>query len=86
MGAGCWRRVGEVCQTERRYRQDTLILETVVETAEGAVRVIDFMPPRGRDPDIVRIVEGMRGRVAMRSELDRPVRLWADRAMGAEGR
>jgi GH15 family glucan-1,4-alpha-glucosidase len=61
--------VMEVQHTERRYRHDTLILETLVETAEGAVRVIDFMPPRGHDPDIVRIVEGIRGRVAMRSEL-----------------
>src|SRR5215218_5075712 len=60
---------GEVTHTERRYREDTLILETLFETAEGAVRVIDFMPPRGRDPDIVRIVEGVRGRVTMRSEL-----------------
>jgi GH15 family glucan-1,4-alpha-glucosidase len=59
----------EALRTERRYRRDTLILETVYETAEGAVRVIDFMPPRGRDPDIVRIVEGIRGRVAMRFEL-----------------
>ncbi len=59
----------EIRHTERHYRHDTLILETLVETAEGAVRVIDFMPPRGHDPDIVRIVEGVRGRVTMRSEL-----------------
>ena len=58
-----------VSQTERRYRHDTLILETVHETVEGQVRVIDFMPPRGRAPDIVRIVEGLHGRVPMRSEL-----------------
>ncbi|MBW3632861.1 MAG: glycoside hydrolase family 15 protein [Chloroflexi bacterium] len=54
---------------ERRYRPRTLILETVHETAEGSVRVIDFMPPRGQAPDIVRIVEGITGRVPMRSEL-----------------
>ena len=54
---------------ERRYRQDTLVLETLIETETGAVRVIDFMPPRGHDPDIVRIVEGIHGRVPMRSEL-----------------
>ena len=53
----------------RRYRSDTLILETVFETADGAVRVIDFMPPRGEAPDIVRIVEGLDGQVEMRSEL-----------------
>jgi len=53
----------------RRYRSDTLILETVFETGDGAVRVIDFMPPRGEAPDIVRIVEGLDGKVEMRSEL-----------------
>jgi GH15 family glucan-1,4-alpha-glucosidase len=57
------------CRTERRYRHGTLILETVHEIAGGAVRVIDFMPPRETAPDIVRIVEGLRGRVEMRSEL-----------------
>ena len=56
-------------RVERRYRPRTLILETVHETAEGSVRVIDFMPPRGQAPDIVRIVEGIAGRVSMRSEL-----------------
>jgi GH15 family glucan-1,4-alpha-glucosidase len=53
----------------RRYRHDTLILESVYECAEGRVRAIDFMPPRGDDPDIVRIVEGLDGEVPMRSEL-----------------
>ena len=59
----------EVIRTERRYRPGTLILETTHETAEGTVRIIDFMPPRGHAPDIVRIVEGIEGRVQMRSEL-----------------
>jgi GH15 family glucan-1,4-alpha-glucosidase len=54
---------------ERRYRPLTLILETIHETADGSVRVIDFMPPRGKSPDIVRIVEGISGRVLMHSEL-----------------
>ncbi len=53
----------------RTYRGDTLILETRVETADGAVTVLDFMPPRGRNSDIVRLVRGDRGRVTMRSEL-----------------
>src|SRR3954453_3827661 len=53
----------------RRYRSYTLILESVFETDDGAVRVIDFMPPRGEAPDIVRIVEGLDGKVDMRSEL-----------------
>ena len=45
----------------RRYRPDTLILETRFETADGAVTLIDFMPIRGRNPDCVRIVVGERG-------------------------
>src|SRR5436190_9383507 len=53
----------------RRYRGDTLILETEWETSTGIARVIDFMPPRGTAPDVVRIVEGIRGRVPMRTEL-----------------
>ena len=55
--------------TSRRYRDDTLILETTWENDDGAVRVIDFMPPRDKAPDVVRIVEGIRGKVEMRSEL-----------------
>ncbi len=61
--------VAPVTLRARRYRHDTLVLETLHETSEGVVRVIDFMPPRGQAPDIVRIVEGVKGRVAMRSEL-----------------
>jgi GH15 family glucan-1,4-alpha-glucosidase len=53
----------------RRYRGHTLILETRIETVGGAVMVVDFMPPRGRNSDVVRIVRGERGRVAMRTEL-----------------
>src|SRR6266436_6314802 len=53
----------------RRYRGETLILETEIETASGAVRLIDFMPPRGKNPDIIRIVEGLRGEVLMKMEL-----------------
>ena len=53
----------------RRYRSETLILETVFELPSGAVRIIDFMPPRGVAPDIVRIVEGLDGEVEVRSEL-----------------
>ena len=55
--------------TTRRYLHETLVLETTWETSDGAVRVLDFMPPRGKAPDVVRIVEGLRGRVRMRSEL-----------------
>jgi GH15 family glucan-1,4-alpha-glucosidase len=53
----------------RRYRGDTLVLETELETASGTVRIVDFMPPRETKPDVVRIVEGVSGRVEMRMEL-----------------
>jgi GH15 family glucan-1,4-alpha-glucosidase len=56
-------------QITRRYRPNTLILETTIETRDGAVTVIDFMPLRGRNSDIVRLVRGDRGTVAMRTEL-----------------
>jgi GH15 family glucan-1,4-alpha-glucosidase len=59
---------GGACTT-RRYVGDTLVLETEWRSHQGTVRVIDFMPPRGHDPDVVRIVEGVHGTVAMRSEL-----------------
>jgi GH15 family glucan-1,4-alpha-glucosidase len=53
----------------RRYRSDTLVLETDLACDEGVIRIVDFMPPRGADPDVVRIVEGVEGRVRVRSEL-----------------
>ena len=53
----------------RRYLHDTLVLETTWKTDDGSVRVLDFMPPRGKAPDVVRIVEGLSGRVELRSEL-----------------
>ena len=61
--------VTPVRRSSRRYRTDTLILESIYETDVGTVRAIDFMPPRGEAPDIVRIVEGLDGSVPMRSEL-----------------
>ncbi|HUF01332.1 MAG TPA: glycoside hydrolase family 15 protein [Gaiellaceae bacterium] len=60
---------GEFHSPGRRYRGDTLVLETELETASGAVRLVDFMPPRGREPDLVRIVEGVRGEVEMHMDL-----------------
>ncbi|MET9069176.1 glycoside hydrolase family 15 protein [Streptosporangium sandarakinum] len=58
----------ETC-TGRRYRGDTLVLETTWDSPDGCVRVLDFMPARGEAPDLVRVVEGVRGRVEMRTEL-----------------
>ncbi|GGB34559.1 glucoamylase [Flexivirga endophytica] len=69
--AGCWVLApvdGGGC-TRRRYVDETLVLETEWETEQGTVRVIDFMPPRGHAPDIVRIVEGVSGSVPMRGRL-----------------
>ncbi|AKA03253.1 glucoamylase [Streptomyces noursei ZPM] len=56
-------------RAQRTYRGDSLILDTVWETEEGSVRVTDFMPQRDHMPDVVRVVEGLRGRVEMRSVL-----------------
>ena len=55
--------------TRRHYRPHTLILETEWETPDGAVRVVDFMPPRDEVADIVRIVVGIAGEVRMRGVL-----------------
>ena len=60
---------GEIRQARRRYRDGTLVLETEFTTAEGAVKLIDCMPPRSGEPDLVRLVVGVRGRVRMRMEL-----------------
>ncbi|HUH15975.1 MAG TPA: glycoside hydrolase family 15 protein [Gaiellaceae bacterium] len=59
----------EVERVERRYREDTLVHELDFHCAGGSVRVIDFMPPRGTEPDLVRIVEGLEGSVPMRLDL-----------------
>ena len=58
-----------VLATSRRYRSDTLILETDFTTATGTARVIDFMTPRTSEPDVIRIVEGVDGEVEMHLEL-----------------
>jgi GH15 family glucan-1,4-alpha-glucosidase len=55
--------------TARRYAGNTLVLETDWVTADGAVRVIDFMPPRAGTPHVVRIAVGLSGEVAMRTTL-----------------
>ncbi|MFE9839743.1 glycoside hydrolase family 15 protein [Streptomyces sp. NPDC005551] len=68
---GQWRiapKDAELC-TRRAYRPDSLVLDTEWETAEGAVRVTDLMPQRDRAPDVVRVIEGLSGRVTVRSAL-----------------
>lgn len=59
----------ERLKVTRRYRGASLVLETTFETPDGVVRVVDCMPPRDRTPDIVRVVEGVSGTVAMQMEL-----------------
>jgi len=53
----------------RQYRPQTLILETEFETEDGSVMLLDFMPLRGRQSNLVRIVRGVRGKVEMKMEL-----------------
>ncbi|MET9513024.1 glycoside hydrolase family 15 protein [Streptomyces flavidovirens] len=60
---------GPPAATRRRYRGDSLILESEWDTPRGTVRVTDFMPPRDGAPQVIRIVEGVSGRVRMRSAL-----------------
>jgi GH15 family glucan-1,4-alpha-glucosidase len=60
---------GGVRSVQRRYRSDSLVLETEFRTSTGTVRLVDCMPPRHDDPDVARVVEGISGRVRMRMEL-----------------
>ncbi len=59
----------ELIATRRAYRKGTLILETEFETAGGCVRLVDYMPPRQRGADLLRVVQGVRGRVKMKMRL-----------------
>jgi GH15 family glucan-1,4-alpha-glucosidase len=70
---GTWRiaPAGEVLATARRYVEGTLVLETDMETADGAIRITDFLPPRGDGApasQLMRIVEGLRGEVRVRMD------------------
>ena len=68
---GRWRiaPAGDIADTHRSYRGETLILETAFRTPTGAVKLIDFMPLGGPTSSIVRIVEGLEGEVEMAMEL-----------------
>jgi GH15 family glucan-1,4-alpha-glucosidase len=61
---------GASARSTRRYREDTLVLETLHETPSGSVRVTDFMTPRKGQARVVRLVEGVSGTVPMRMELN----------------
>lgn len=68
---GCWKLAPvDSARTSRRYAADTLILETEFETGSGAVRLTDFMPIGRKHPALIRMVRGLRGRVAMRGEMN----------------
>lgn len=68
---GRWRIApyAHVRETRRRYRGDALVLETDVDTDEGSIRLVDFMAAREPTPAVVRLVEGVRGRVRIRMEM-----------------
>src|ERR1700761_3551033 len=61
--------VKQVKKTTRRYLDESLVLETTFETAGGTVILLDFMPPRGTNSDVVRILRCTRGKVDLRMEL-----------------
>ncbi len=68
---GYWRiaPAEEAIRTSRRYRDHTMVLETTFEQSGGAMRLTDFMPPRGRHSDVVRVVECIRGSISICMEL-----------------
>src|ERR1700690_964198 len=60
---------GKIKSVQRRYLNDSLILQTDFHTSRGSVRVVDFMPASDERWDVVRIVQGLSGKVRMRMEL-----------------
>ncbi len=67
---GCWKVAPtHLTRISRRYVEDTLVLETDFETAFGMARLTDFMTIRNGHSTLVRMARGLRGRVAMRSEM-----------------
>ena len=58
-----------VRENRQRYRNESLVLETEFDTADGTVRVVDCMPVRDVTPDVVRLVQGVRGEVPVHMDL-----------------
>ena len=82
--AGGWRPAGRSRPVEPGYRGRHARPRDRARDGGGGRRLIDFMPPRGEKPDLVRIVEGVAGRVPMRMELVIRLRLRLDRAVGPQ--
>ncbi|SAL66657.1 glycoside hydrolase family 15 protein [Caballeronia humi] len=61
--------IDTILRQDRRYQDNTLVMETDFEVSGGAVRIIDFMPVGVESQSVIRIVEGLRGAVRMRSQL-----------------
>jgi GH15 family glucan-1,4-alpha-glucosidase len=59
----------QIKSIQRRYREGTLVLETDYETEDGVVTVVDCMPPRSKEADLVRLIVGRRGQVRMCMQL-----------------
>ena len=68
---GCWGISPQAAspRVSRRYQGDSMILETLFETASGTVALVDFMVAGAANPTLVRLVQGRHGRVAMRTNL-----------------
>ena len=60
---------GKIQSTSRRYLPDSLVVETTFTTDSGTVLLLDFMPPRGENSDVVRILRCVHGKVALRMDL-----------------
>ena len=60
---------GKILSIHRRYQPGTMIVDTTLVTKDGEVCLTDFMPPRGKHSDVLRIVRGVRGKMTMRMEL-----------------
>jgi hypothetical protein len=60
---------GDAAMIRRRYRDGMPILETDYETADGSIRIVEFMSPTADAPVVVRLVEGIRGRVGVHMDL-----------------
>ena len=77
---------GTVVASRRRYQGDTLILETEMDTEDGTVRLVDFMPPRGAGAGRRPHRRGRDGPGADADGTAVAVRLRAGRALGPQGR